>query len=34
MPYITPERRKAFDELLQKMAPEVHNEGEIIWYKE
>ncbi len=29
MPYITPERRKAFDDLMEKMAPEVGNEGEL-----
>ena len=29
MPYITPERRAAFDDLLEKMAPEVQSEGEL-----
>lgn len=29
MPYITPERREAFDDVLEKMAPEVQSEGEL-----
>jgi len=29
MPYITPERRETFDDVLEKMAPEVQSEGEL-----
>ncbi len=29
MPYITPDRRAAFDALLERMAPEVQSEGEL-----